>query len=93
MYLIGEEDEDYHEDERRFKNLYVAFRIDGYIFMLDLFFTFDFYIDVTDLQTQEALEALKPKFEDAMWKYELLNIYNEDSQLIALLKEMVAEQG
>lgn len=98
MYMVGAPKDAFAwvESDEGIYNLSVLFKIDGFIFKV---FLSPESNEETPLFRErsypslETLESLKPQYEDAMWKYELLNVYNEDSQLVALLKEMVAEQS
>ncbi len=105
VFLVGYMYKDWENQKIECSYIYACCKIDGYIFIIDSFYnSANPNIEMLPTEeraygwkydrwpTQEEYEA-NPIFKDCEWKYELLNIYNEDSQLIALLKEMVAEQG
>ena len=85
-------------------NVYVCCEIDGYIFSVCMMIgrkNSEITIAEEDgngklydrWRTEEEYAEIESNFEDAKWKYELLNIYHEKSEFIACLKEIVAEQN
>lgn len=91
------------EKDRLCVDAIVSCEIDGYIFTTDLFIDrHNTNITISEegsygtrydrWRTEEEYAEIESVFEGAEWKYELLNIYNEDSEYIATLKEMVASQ-
>ena len=91
------------EKDRLCVDIIVSCEIDGYIFTTDLFIDrHNTNITISEegsygtrydrWRTEEEYAEIESVFEGAEWKYELLNIYNEDSEYIATLKEMVASQ-
>lgn len=82
-------------------NLYVCCKIDGYVFAIDTEIWPQDGVTISEKTeygktysrwpTEEEYTKLKPMFENAEWKYDLLNIYDEKSELIALLKELATE--